>query len=50
MDLIDEVVPGGRMGMEDGEDIKEGSPVGVPDGIRDGEEDGSNRDVFSYSD
>jgi len=56
MCLLDEAVPGnktmprGRLRLEDGEDIKEGSPVGVPNGISNGQEDWGNRDVFWYSD
>jgi len=56
MDLLDEAIPGsgvvprGRVGTEEGEDIKEGSPVGVSDGISDGQKDGHNQAVFFYSD
>jgi len=48
IDLPDEVVPGsetvpwGRVGTENGEDIKEGSLVGVPDGSSNGGEDRHN--------
>jgi len=54
--LLDEVMPGneampgGWLRMEDREDIKEGTPVGVPHGISDGQEDRRNRGVFLYSD
>jgi len=44
------VMPQGRLRTEGGENIKEGSPVGVPNGISDGQEDGHNRGVFLYSD
>jgi len=56
MVLLDEVVPrneamrGGRLRLQDGEDIKEESLVGVPHGISNGQEDGCNRGMFLYSD
>ena len=37
-----EAVPGGRLRTRDGQDIKEGSPVGVRDSISGGQEDGRN--------
>jgi len=56
MDLLNgvvpgnEAVPGGRLRMGGGEDIKEGSPVAETNGISDGVGDGHNRGVFLYSD
>jgi len=56
MGLLDEAVrgkeamSGGRLRTEDGENIKEGFPVGVPKGISDDEEDGGNRSGFLCSD
>jgi len=44
-----EAMPRGRLRMEDGEDIRDGSPVGVPNGISHSQEDGPNRGVFLYS-
>jgi len=55
MDLHDKTVTGskavfgGRVGTENGKDIKDGSPVRVPNGISDGQEDGLNQGVFLYS-
>jgi len=43
-------VPGGRVGTEEAEDIKEGSLGRVPNGFSDGREDGRNRGMFWYSD
>jgi len=54
MGLLDEAVPGnkavpgGRWRTEDGQAIKEESPVGVPSGISGSQEDGRNRGVFLY--
>jgi len=36
-------VPMGRMGTEDGEEIKEGSPMGMPNGISKGQGGRCNR-------
>jgi len=43
-------MPGGRLRTEDGEDIREGSPVGVTNGISHGQEDRHIQGVFLYSD
>jgi len=43
-----EAMRGDRLRLEDGEDIKEGSLVGVPHGISNGQEDGGNQGMFLY--